>query len=128
MCPEPQYTTISFPINGNTISGVVSIKGTVSVRPFAQPYRYSLYYRPDIVRDEMDSTADSQAPLAVTSPSGKNQPIEVKYFLPFDAPVIDSVLGTWDTTKVTSGWYSLRLWSKDRGGNTSGCDVYVFVK
>ena len=128
MCPEPQYTFISFPSNGAVISAVVTIRGTASIKPYAQPYRYALFYRPGIVRDAMDGVADAQAPLSVNGPNGKNIPIQVVYFQPYDAPVVDVVLGSWDTTKLASGWYSLRLWNKDRSGNYSGCDVYVYVR
>jgi hypothetical protein len=127
MCPEPQYTNITFPPNRSTLSGLVQVKGSVIVHPYAQPYRYSLFYRSGIVRDEMDGVADVQAPLSPNGPNGKNFPIQVMYFQPQDGPLVDVVLGSWDTTKLASDWYSLRVWSKDRGGTFAGCDVYVYV-
>jgi hypothetical protein len=127
-CPEPQFTGISFPMNGNVVSDIVAVRGNVVVHPFAQPYRYSLFYRPGIVREAIDSAADAQVPLSETSPNGRNIPIKVVVFQPFDAPINNDVLSSWDTRKLASGWYSLRLWSKDRGGNFMGCDVHVFVR
>lgn len=128
LCPQPNSVFIASPLNGSLLSGSVQIRGTVAVRGGAQPYRYSLFYRPGIVRDAMDSNADAQAPLSANQSNGRNIPIQVVYFNPFDGPIIDDVLGSWDTTKVSAGWYSVRLWNKDRGGNYVGCDVYVYVK
>ena len=128
MCSDPRFTSLAFPTNGSGLTGVVQIRGSVSVPSSAQPYRYSLFYRPGIVREVMDVIADGQVPVNPNSPNGKNIPIQVVYFQPFDGPIVDDVLGTWDTTKLASGWYSLRLWNKDRGGNFMGCDVYVYVK
>lgn len=128
LCPDPQFAGISFPSNGAEVSGIVVVRGTVGVKPFSQPYHYSLFYRPGIVREAMDGAADDQAPLSVGAPMGKNSPIQVTYFQPYDSSIVNVELGTWDTTKLASGWYSLRLWNKDRGGNYSGCDVYVYVK
>lgn len=128
LCPEPRFTMLSFPTNGSGVSGLVSARGSLVQRSGSQPYRYSLFYRPGIVRDAMDGDADAQAPLSASQPNGKNVPIQVVYFQPYDGPINDDVLGAWDTTKLSSGWYSLRLWNKDRGGNFTGCDVYVFVR
>lgn len=127
-CSEPRFTALTFPANGSSLNGVVQVRGSIIMPASAQPYRYSLFYRPGIVRDAMDATADSQVPVNPNSPNGRNIPIQVVYFQPFDGPLTDELLGTWDTTKLASGWYSLRLWSKDRGGNFMGCDVYVYMR
>lgn len=128
MCPEPRFTVLTSPVNESGVSGVVQVRGSVIVPSSAQPYRYSLFYRPGIVREAMNATADAQVPVNPNSPNGKNIPIQVVYFQPFDGPIVDDILGTWDTTKLSGGWYSLRLWNKDRGGNYMGCDVYVYVR
>lgn len=119
---------LTSPVNESGVSGVVQVRGSVIVPSSAQPYRYSLFYRPGIVREAMNATADAQVPVNPNSPNGKNIPIQVVYFQPFDGPIVDDILGTWDTTKLSGGWYSLRLWNKDRGGNYMGCDVYVYVR
>ncbi len=128
LCPEPKSVILTSPLNGSGVTGIVQIRGTVEVRQGAQPYRYSLYYRSGIVRESMDGIADEQAPITGKYPNGRNVPIQVVYFQAYDGPIVDQVVGWWDTTKLSMGWYSLRLWNKDRGGNFIGCDVYVFVR
>ena len=128
LCPEPDFTNIIFPTNGISVTGEVQVRGTVKVHPFAQPYLYSLFYRPGIVHDNMDSDANAQAPRDETSANGINVPIRVLEVPPFADGITNGLLGNWDTAKLKNGWYSLRLWNTDRGGNYMGCDVYVYVK
>lgn len=127
LCSDSQYTSFSFPKNGSQVSGAVEVRGKVIPKPYTQPYQYSLFYRPGIVRQAVDAVSESQIPVTLNLPIGNNYLIHFKFFQPSDPAIETGVLGIWNTNALASGWYSLRIWFKDRGNANMVCDVYVYV-
>ena len=80
---------ISWPPPVYVLSGEASLRGTVNL---ADMTGYFIEYR---ALDEDLSAPESRPWLPVTLPSS--------------IPVVDDVLGTWDTDRVTDGLYELRL-------------------
>jgi len=125
-CPRPLNLELKYPTNGSTVNGAVQIRGTV--KPRFQGEWYSLFYRVGIVREEMDYQIQNRVPRTRTTPVSGNIPIEF-YAFTANVPVItDAVLGTWDTTALSTGWYSLRLWLRETDSQFLACDVYVMVR
>ncbi len=89
---QAQQSGISDPKPGSTVAGVVQIKGT-AVHPQFQ--RYELYFSPEPV------TNNSWVFIGEAHRS----------------PVVNGILGTWDTRSVPDGRYSLRLRVVRRDGN-----------
>lgn len=44
-----------------------------------------------------------------------------------DSTVDNSTLGSWDTTKVTDGTYTLKLWADDKANNSAETKVKIFI-
>lgn len=44
-----------------------------------------------------------------------------------DSSVDNSTLGSWDTTKVTDGTYTLKLWADDKANNSAETKVKIFI-
>lgn len=124
-CPRPLNLEFKYPSNGSIVSGVVQIRGTVKPRNVGQ--WYSLFYRAGIVREEMDTLIQNRVPRDRTTPVGGNIPIEFYSFT--NVPVItDGILGTWDTTTMPAGWYSLRIWLREIDSQFLACDIYLAVR
>jgi hypothetical protein len=124
-CPRPLNLELKSPTNGSAVSGVIQIRGTV--KPRNAGLWYSLFYRAGIVREEMDYQIQNRVPRDRTTPVSGNIPIEFYTFT--NVPIItDSILGTWDTTKVPDGWYSLRVWLREIDSQFLACDIYLAVR
>jgi len=90
------------PIEGEIVSGIVTVVGSADAPAFAS---YELQY------------GISHEPGAFSPPiSG-----------PFSNPVIDGVLGQWDTTGLQDGPHTLRLVVRDQAGAEREYRVRVFV-
>lgn len=90
------------PVEGEIVSGIVTVVGSAEAPAFAS---YELQY------------GISHDPGAFSPPiSG-----------PFDAPMIDGVLGEWDTTGLQDGPHTLRLVVRDQAGAEREARVRVFV-
>ncbi|MBX3013885.1 MAG: transglycosylase domain-containing protein [Caldilineaceae bacterium] len=93
---------IRVPVEGEIVSGVVTVWGSADAPAFAS---YELQY------------GISHDPGAFSPPiSG-----------PYGNPVIDNILGQWDTTGLQDGPHTLRLVVRDRAGAEREQRVRVFV-
>lgn len=100
-CHNPQATLTS-PQFGETLSGVIDVEGTADIANFAF-YKYEF-------RGSADSSGVWQAISAGTE------------------PVVDGLLGTWDTGLVPTGDYAFRLVVTDTSGNAPmPCEIQVRV-
>ncbi|HDN80085.1 MAG TPA: hypothetical protein ENG33_06455, partial [Chloroflexi bacterium] len=99
--PPPQVpgASISSPRDNAIVRGQVVIQGTANISDF---WKYELHYSPEPV------SGDQWFPITGV----------------VETPVVDGVLGVWDTTKVPDGSYSIRLRVARRDGNY----VEVFVR
>jgi hypothetical protein len=83
LAQEGDQATISYPIEAQFVQGIVSINGSVTALGFAS-YELSFAY--------------------------ENDPTQTWFELESSTlPVFDGELGTWDTTTLTDGDYTLRL-------------------
>lgn len=90
------------PVEGEVVSGIVTVIGSADAPAFAS---YELQY------------GISHDPGAFSPPiSG-----------PFGSPMIDGVLGQWDTTGLQDGPHTLRLVVRDQAGAEREARVRVFV-
>lgn len=90
------------PVEGEVVSGIVTVVGSADAPAFAS---YELQY------------GISHEPGAFSPPiSG-----------PFGAPMLDGVLGQWDTTGLQDGPHTLRLVVRDQAGAEREARVRVFV-
>lgn len=93
---------IRTPVEGEIVSGIVPVFGSADAPAFAS---YELQY------------GISHEPGAFSPPiSG-----------PFGAPMIDGVLGQWDTTGLQDGPHTLRLVVRDQAGAEREARVRVFI-
>ena len=93
---------IRAPVEGEVVSGIVTVVGSADAPAFAS---YELQY------------GISHDPGAFSPPiSG-----------PFNTPMIDGVLGQWDTTGLQDGPHTLRLVVRDQAGAEREARVRVFV-
>ncbi len=97
--PQLPGASISYPQDGETLRGQVAIRGTANVSDF---WKYELHYSREPV------TGNNWAPIGGV----------------VETPVVDGLLGVWDTTKVPDGSYAIRLRVARRDGNY----VEVFVR
>ncbi len=99
-CPDPNVSLVQ-PEEGSTVSGVVEVRGTANDTAFGfYQYHYMLL-----------------------SPEASWNVVTAG-----DNPVIDDVLGVWDTTWLIAGEYFLRLVVTDtEGGVTGECVIQVRV-
>ncbi len=97
--PQLPGAYIAYPKDGETLRGEVAIRGTASLPDF---WKYELHYSPE------PPTGDSWIPIGGV----------------VETPVVDGLLGVWDTTKVPDGSYALRLRVAKRDGNY----VEVFIR
>lgn len=97
--PQLPGAYISSPRDGETIQGQVAIRGTANIPDF---WKYELHYLPEFL------TGENWMPIGGI----------------VETPVVDGLLGVWDTTKVPDGSYVLRLRVARRDGNY----VEVFVR
>jgi hypothetical protein len=125
-CESPKNVWISIPRNGDTVRGIVDIRGIV--RPRSQGEWYSLFYRPGIVREKLGYQAQNNVPRKATPDYKENVQISFFEFSGDTLEVDNKSLGTWDTTLLPTGWYSLRLWLREVNSQFLACDVYVFVQ
>ena len=95
---------IDAPANGVSVSGRVEIRGRAST---ADPSRFSFY--------RLHYGAGS-SPSALRPIGG-----------PADKPVVDDVLGIWDTSPLLTGDYTVQVTVYDTSGNTSTASVVVNV-
>ena len=93
--------TLRMPEAGETLSGVVDIEGTANIENFAF-YKYE--FRP---------ASSDQVWQAVSAGT---------------TPVVDDLLGTWDTSLVPAGEYAFRLVVTDTSGNAPlPCEIQVRI-
>lgn len=99
-CANAQ-ATITAPANGESLSGAVEVLGTANIANFA-------FYKYEYI---------SLTPGSVWRAIGAGT-----------RPVVDDLLGTWDTTLVLPGDYALRLVVTDTAGNApQPCVIQVRV-
>ncbi len=98
---EPRLA-IREPVEGEIISGIVTIVGSAEAPAFAS---YTLHY------------GISHDPGAFSAP----------FVGPIGAPVIDGVLGEWDTRGLAEGPHTLRLVVRDQSGAEREMRVRLFV-
>lgn len=100
-CPNPA-ARITAPGAGSTVSGVVQFTGTANVENF-QYYKMELGVGPS--------------------------PTEWAFLFSRDTPVVDGLLGSWDSATVPPGTYTIRLVVVDRTGNyPPPCQVTLRVE
>jgi hypothetical protein len=99
-CPDPNVS-LSSPEEGSTVSGVIEVRGTANHTAFGfYQYHYMLM-----------------------SPEASWNVVTAG-----DEPVVDDVLGVWDTTWLVAGEYFLRLVVTDtEGAATAECVIQVGV-
>jgi hypothetical protein len=97
--PQLPGAYIASPKDGETLRGEVAIRGTASLPDF---WKYELHYSPE------PPAGDRWIPIGGV----------------VETPVVDGLLGVWDTTKVPDGSYVLRLRVAKRDGNY----VEVFIR
>lgn len=97
--PQLPGAYITYPRDGETIQGQVAIRGTANIPDF---WKYELHYLPE------PPTGDRWIPIGGI----------------VETPVVDGLLGVWDTSKVPDGSYALRLRVAKRDGNY----VEIFVR
>lgn len=90
------------PVDGETVSGVIAVVGTANVPAFAS---FELQY------------GISHDPGAFSAP----------FAGPFNAPMINGVLGQWDVSGLGDGPHTLRLLVRDQTGREYEQRVRVFV-
>ena len=93
---------ISSPREGDVVGGVVTVEGSANVAGFA---RYELRY--GVTHD----------------PGAFSEPIAG----PYGSPVINSVLGQWETRDLADGPHTLRLLVYRDNGTSYAADVRLFV-
>ncbi len=93
---------VTSPGDGSTVGGVVTVEGSANVTGFA---RYELRY------------GVSHDPQAFSEPIAG----------PYGSPVINSVLGQWDTRALADGPHTLRLLVYRDNGANYAADVRLFV-
>lgn len=96
----PPNVTISSPKSNTYVGGTLNIIGSAADTHFRG---YELYYRQG------------------ESPSSWNLIKESS------SAVDNSILGSWDTTKVTDGTYTLKLWADDKANNSAETKVKIFI-
>ena len=100
-CENPQATLTS-PAAGETVSGIVEVSGTADIPDFA-------FYKLEYI---------SLVPGAVW-----------RAIWAGTTPVVDDVLGTWDTSLVIPGDYAFRLVVTDAAGNApSPCTIQLRIQ
>jgi 1A family penicillin-binding protein len=100
--PAQVRVAIHSPGEGETVSGVVTVYGTASVPDMAS---YELQY------------GESHDPGAFSLPVAG----------PYSGPVVEDVLGVWDTGGLNEGPHTLRLLVRDRAGAQYESRVRLFV-
>ncbi|MFN8441477.1 MAG: PBP1A family penicillin-binding protein [Caldilineaceae bacterium] len=98
----PAEVAIRSPLENETVGGVVSIMGSANV--------------PDLASWELQYGI-SHDPGAFSAP----------FAGPFDQPVLDGALGTWDTRGLGDGPHTLRLLVRDRSGAQYEARIHLFV-
>ena len=99
-CTNP-LATLSSPAPDDTVTGTVDVKGTANIANFAF-YKYEF---------RLANSADSWQAISAGT-----------------APVVDDLLGRWDTSLVPSGDYDFRLVVTDTSGNAPlPCVIRVHV-
>jgi 1A family penicillin-binding protein len=98
---EPQVV-IREPVEGEIVGGIVTVVGSADVPAFAS---YELQY------------GISHEPGAFSAP----------FWGPVGSPVIDGVLGQWDTSSLAEGPHTLRLVARDQAGAERDVRVRLFV-
>lgn len=102
-CENPE-ATITAPVPGETVRGVIELEGTADIQNFAF-YKYEIR--------SLAGGGESSSWQAVSAGT---------------TPVRSEVLGTWDTTLVTPGPYAVRLIVTDAAGNApQPCQIQVQV-
>lgn len=97
--PQLSGASVTYPRDGETIQGQVAIRGTANIPDF---WKYELHYSPE------PPVGDRWIPIGGI----------------VETPVVDGLLGVWDTTKVPDGSYALRLRVARRDGNY----IEIFVR
>jgi hypothetical protein len=94
-CLNPD-ATITSPVDGETVSGVVQIFGTANIQYFAF---YKIEYRSEALDSVWQAVSAGTEPVCEVGCGEAD------------------LLGTWDTSLVTPGWYEFRLVVTDTEGN-----------
>jgi uncharacterized protein YgiM (DUF1202 family) len=101
--PDPNGN-ISWPPPVYVLRGEFEIRGTANLPDMVN---YFIEFRP------LEDPAAPEEPLAteeaVTTEAGAEEEVFFAAILPSSTPVIDDVLGVWDTTVVEDGLYEIRL-------------------
>jgi hypothetical protein len=105
ICKSPQIAQITYPRQGQVVTGPITVTGTAAGPGFV---KYELYYKP------ADDPGDWRRYLPE----------------PMSTPVTDGPLGTWDpdSLKLAPGNYLLHLRVGNYTGNYQECTVPVVVK
>ncbi|MCZ7543745.1 MAG: hypothetical protein M5R40_09490 [Anaerolineae bacterium] len=103
---QPGAVRISAPVNGQTVSSAIEVRGTVSIPNF---HRYQLEY-----------AAGTVSPGVVASWSLAAGPYT-------NQPVGDAVLAVWDTRALADGVYTIRILAIDTQGKQLDDRVTVMV-
>jgi len=99
--------TITSPIPGAILAGVVEIRGTANIDNFAF---YVL---------EVSTLGDNWLTVVTSSPDEQGNP----------KPVIDDVLGSWNSALIDPGDYALRLVVYDSAGNhPAACTIPITIQ
>jgi hypothetical protein len=99
--------TITSPIPGAILAGVVEIRGTANIDNFA-------FYVIEV------STLGDNWLTVITSPTDENGDPK---------PVVDDILGTWNTALIDPGDYGLRLIVYDSAGNHPlACTIPITIQ
>jgi hypothetical protein len=110
-CQFP-LATIRSPIPGAILAGKVEIRGTANIQNFA-------FYVIEV------STLGNNWLSVVTSPKVTPAPSGAEY----SQPVIDGVLGVWDTSLQQPGDFALRLTVYDSAGNSlPACTIPITIQ
>ncbi|HUV04373.1 MAG TPA: S8 family serine peptidase [Armatimonadota bacterium] len=99
--PPPPTAVIDLPAAGTTLFGPVRIKGTASGSAFQE---YTLEYG-------IGESPSSWSPIGV----------------PQTTPVVNGVLGTWDTSALSNGTYTVKLTARNTEGGVAADTVTVNV-
>ncbi len=99
--------TITSPIPGAILAGVVEIRGTANIDNFA-------FY---VI--EVSTLGDNWLTVVTSAPDENGNP----------RPIIDDVLGNWNTALIDPGEYALRLVVYDSAGNhPTACTIPITIQ
>jgi hypothetical protein len=97
--PDPN-ASITWPPPVYLLRGEFEIRGSASLPNMTN---YFIEFRP------LEDTFGVQAPVATEEAGAPEEAIFFPAILPSSTPVLDSVLGVWDTSLVPDGLYEIRL-------------------